>query len=212
MAYSKEEVLRSSEGFSLGTLIVRYDLPMTLVNDINKAYDDNREKLTPWNDHLAGKIVEEKLVDNLLTNDMKDVFVGCFEQYLKSIQKPFWNVNLNTAWIKEMKAGEYNPIHHHDSPMTDMGLSSVVMLKRPSTYGKEASHETDSCNGRLEFAGGDQNPLSTSTVRIDIEVGHFYVFPYSLLHSVYPFSGTDEVRRSMSYNCDLLKPNMERSK
>jgi len=35
--------------------------------------------------------------------------------------------------------------------------------------------------------------------------GAFYVFPYPLLHGVYPFNSTDEVRRTMSYNCDLIR-------
>ena len=190
----------------LGTLLVRFDLPMTLVNDINKAYDDNREKLNPWNEYLAGKIKEENKINDILTDSMKDAFLMCFQRYLQTINKPFWHCFPENAWINEMKAGEYNPMHFHSSDLTDLGLSSVLMLKRPSTYGKETSNEKENSNGCLEFAGGDQNPLSISNVRLDIQVGQFYVFPYSLLHSVYPFSGTDEVRRTMSYNCDLLKP------
>ena len=31
------------------------------------------------------------------------------------------------------------------------------------------------------------------------------MFPYTMLHCVYPFNGTDEVRRTLSQNCDLLK-------
>ncbi len=190
----------------LGTLIIRFDLPMTLVNDINKVYDDNREKLNPWNDYLAGKIKEENKINDILTDSMKDAFLSCFKSYLDTVKKSYYHCSPDAAWINEMKAGEYNPLHMHKSPISDLGLSSVLMLKRPSTYGKETSNEKENSNGCLEFAGGDQNPLSISNVRLDIQVGQFYVFPYSLLHSVYPFSGTDEVRRTMSYNCDLLKP------
>ena len=196
----------------LVTLIVRFDLPIDLINDINKLYDDNREQLNPWNEHLAGKIKEENRINDILTDSMKHAFLSCFESYLDMIKKSYYHCSPDVAWINEMKAGEYNPIHMHRSPIADLGLSSVLLLKKPSTYGKETSNETEPSNGCLEFTGGDQNPLSISQVRMDIDVGQLYVFPYSLLHSVYPFSGTDEVRRSMSYNCDLLKPNMERSK
>jgi len=196
----------------LGTLIVRFDLPIALINDINKLYDDNREQLNPWNEHLAGKIKEENRINDILTDSMKHAFLSCFESYLDTIKKSYYHCSPDVAWINEMKAGEYNPIHMHRSPIADLGLSSVLLLKKPSTYGKETSNETEPSNGCLEFTGGDQNPLSMSQIRLDIQVGQLYVFPYSLLHSVYPFSGTDEVRRSMSYNCNLLKPNMERSK
>ena len=104
-----------------------------------------------------------------------------------------------------MKSGEYNPMHFHTADMTDVGLSSVLMLKRPDWYGVEASKEQVPANGWLEFSGGDQAPLSQSQIRVDAQVGEFYVFPYSLLHGVYPFNSTDEVRRTMSYNCDLIR-------
>ena len=42
--------------------------------------------------------------------------------------------------------------------------------------------------------------------RVDAKVGQLYVFPYTLLHGVYPFNGTDEIRRTMSFNCNLYKP------
>ena len=123
-----------------------------------------------------------------------------------TIKKPFWHVSLENAWINDMKANEYNPFHFHTSPMTDLGLSSVLVLKRPETYGKEYSREDTPSNGNLEFNGGQQDPLSISQLRVDAKVGQLYVFPYTLLHGVYPFNGTDEIRRTMSFNCNLYKP------
>jgi len=35
------------------------------------------------------------------------------------------------------------------------------------------------------------------------EVGDFYLFPAYLLHTVYPFSGSDDERRSVSFNAAL---------
>jgi hypothetical protein len=191
--------------YSLGTTIVRFNLPMEFVDDINKAYDENSENLKPHNDKLAGKIQEEKKINEILTPSMNNTFKWCFEEYLKIIGKPNWNLDLSIAWINEMKSGEYNPIHYHTSPNSIVGLSSVLMLKRPDWYGVEASKEEVPANGWLEFSGGDQAPLSASQMRVDAQVGEFYVFPYSLLHGVYPFNSTDEVRRTLSYNCDLIR-------
>ena len=191
--------------YSLGTTIVRFNLPMEFVDDINKAYDDNSKNLTPHNDKLAGKIQEEKKINEILTSSMNNTFKWCFEEYLKIIGKPNWNLDLSIAWINEMKSGEYNPTHFHEGINSEIGLSSVLMLKRPDWYGVEASREERPANGWLGFSGGDQAPLSMSQVRVDAQVGEFYVFPYTLLHEVYPFNSTDEVRRTLSYNCDLIR-------
>ena len=108
-----------------------------------------------------------------------------------------------------MRAGEYNPSHYHTSAKTDVGLSSVLVLKRPSSYGKEICTPHDPCNGRLEFTGGSQDVLGIPQFRVDAQVGEFYVFPYTMLHCVYPFYDTDETRRTLSYNCDLLRLNQK---
>jgi len=192
----------------LGSMIIKFTLPLPVIDEINKAYD-KAKNLQPWNTELAGKIEDEKLVTDILSDEAKGLFVGCFQQYLKSIQKPWWGVSLSTAWINEMKANEYNPFHYHTSKKSDLGLSSVLMLKRPSTYGKEFSNPDDPSNGFLELTGGNQDPLGVSNYRVDAQVGDFYVFPYTMLHGVYPFNGTEEVRRTMSYNCDLIKPEVK---
>ena len=191
--------------YSLGTTVVRFNLPINLIDSINKAYDDNSKNLTAHNDKLAGKIQEEKKINEILTPSMNNTFKWCFEEYLKVIGKPNWNLDLSIAWINEMKSSEYNPIHFHQGLNSEIGLSSVLMLKRPDWYGVEASREERPANGWLGFSGGDQAPLSMSQSRVDAQVGEFYVFPYTLLHEVYPFNSTDEVRRTMSYNCDLIR-------
>ena len=137
--------------FTLGTSIVKFNLPMEFVDDINKAYDENSEDLKPHNDQLAGKIQEEKKINKILTSDMQDTFLEYFKEYVKiKMTQPLkWNCILDQAWINEMKSGEYNPIHYHTSKNSDVGLSSVLMLKRPDWYGVEASREEQPANGWL---------------------------------------------------------------
>ena len=195
----------SMESFTLGTIICRFKVPLEVIDEINKDYD-NAKDLPAHNQNLAGKIAEEFKVTDILSKNTKSLFTTCFRQYLMTVQKPWWHVSLENAWINDMRANEYNPFHFHTSKITDLGLSSVLMLKRPNTYGKEYSREDTPSNGRLEFTGGQQDPLSISQNRVDAKVGELYVFPYTLLHGVYPFNGTDEVRRTLSYNCNLYKP------
>jgi hypothetical protein len=195
----------SMESFTLGTIICRFKVPLEVIDEINKDYD-NAKDLPAHNQNLAGKIADEFKVTDILSENTRALFTTCFRQYLQTIKKPFWHVSLENAWINDMKANEYNPFHFHTSPMTDLGLSSVLMLKKPSTYGKEYSREESPSNGMLEFTGGQQDPLSIPQNRVDAKVGELYVFPYTLLHGVYPFNGTDEIRRTLSYNCNLYKP------
>ena len=195
----------SMESFTLGTIICRFKVPLEVIDEINKDYD-NAKDLPAHNKNLAGKIADEFKVTSILSENTKSLFTTCFQQYLHTIKKPFWHVSLENAWINDMKANEYNPFHFHTSPMTDLGLSSVLVLKRPETYGKEYSREDTPSNGNLEFNGGQQDPLSISQLRVDAKVGQLYIFPYTLLHGVYPFNGTDEIRRTMSFNCNLYKP------
>ena len=194
--------------YVLGSFVIKYNLPMKMIDEINKAYDEAND-LEKWNDRLAGKIAEENLVNDLMTDKMKEIFLGCFQAYMKHIQKPYWVPTLNTVWINEMRANEYNPFHYHTSEETDLGLSSVLILKKPNTYGKEVTKPDDPCNGMLEFVGGQQDTLSIDQLRVNAQPGEFFVFPYTMLHGVYPFNGTEETRRTLSYNCDLLRPPKE---
>ena len=195
----------SMEPLTLGTIICRFTVPQTIIDEINTDYEKTKD-LPAHNANLAGKIADEFKVTSILSDNIKSLFTTCFQQYLQTIKKPNWHVSLENAWINDMRAGEYNPFHFHTSPMTDLGLSSVLVLKRPETYGKEYSREDTPSNGNLEFNGGQQDPLSISQLRVDAKIGQLYVFPYTLLHGVYPFNGTDEIRRTMSFNCNLYKP------
>ena len=149
----------SMEPLTLGTIICRFTVPQTIIDEINTDYEKTKD-LPAHNKNLAGKIADEFKVTSILSENTKSLFTTCFQQYLHTIKKPFWHVSLENAWINDMKSNEYNPFHYHTSPMTDLGLSSVLVLKRPETYGKEYSREDTPSNGNLEFNGGQQDPLS----------------------------------------------------
>ena len=196
------------QSYMLGSLILKFKLPDEMIQEINDRYDAASDNLQTYGHNLAGQIDNEKLVRELLDDDMNRVFQVCFEQYLNALNKPLWDVNLEAAWINEMKAGEYNPLHGHGSHKADLGLSSVLMLKRPDTYGVEVKPDSPT-NGRLELVGGNQDALGLSNWQMDIQPGDFVVFPFTMLHTVYPFNGTTQARRTLSYNCDLTLKTMK---
>jgi hypothetical protein len=90
---------------------------------------------------------------------------------------------------------EYNPLHHHGGH-----ISGVGYLKVPQTMGAtyQANKQRNS-NGNLVFTHGSPGLFSKATFEVTPEVGDFYMFPNYLLHAVYPFTGTQEERRSVSF-------------
>ena len=191
---------------TLGGVIIKMPMPDQVIDDINKIYDKNVSEMEPYHNQLAGKIKQEHLITEYLTDEIKTVFKSAFEYYLRQIQKEDqYVVHPDRGWVNEMRAGEYNPFHYHTGMKSEVGLSSVLVLKRPDTYGKEIVTPDNPHNGHLEFLGNDSSPIAVSQLRVDAQVGDFYIFPYTMLHGVYPFSGTKQVRRTLSYNCDLVR-------
>ena len=201
---------------TLGEIIVKLEMPKTFIDEINNIFDEKEKTTVDWTTQLAGKIKKEKLVNHLLDDNIKGTFQMCFQEYMKLsgqlvLQQTHQPV-LDNAWINDMFAGEYNPAHFHSSKNSLVGLSSVLFLKTPDTYGEEIINHDSPSNGHLEFIGGQQHSLAISQLRLSPKVGDFFIFPYTLVHTVYPFSGTDQVRRTLSYNCDILPKVMVKTK
>ena len=201
---------------TLGEIIIKLEMPKTFIDEINNIFDEKEKTTVDWTTQLAGKIKKEKLVNNLLSDSLKGTFQMCFQEYMKLsgqlvLQQTHQPV-LDNAWINDMFAGEYNPCHFHVSKNSLVGLSSVLFLKTPDTYGEEIINPQTPSNGHLEFIGGSQHSLSISQFRTSPKVGDFFVFPYTLVHTVYPFSGTDQMRRTLSYNCDITPKTLVKTK
>ena len=186
----------------LGQKILHFVVPKELVENINTLYRDKFFKLESYNGNLAGKIVKEHRVDKVLPEGIKKYFEDRFNDYLMEV-KVLRFAHPSSAWINEMVELEYNPMHHHTG-RTEIGLSSVLCLKRPDGYGAEIAREDDPANGRLELVGNGGGMFSYNQHKVDLEVGDLYIFPYDIKHGVYPFSGKG-VRRTLSYNCDMKK-------
>ena len=71
---------------------------------------------------------------NLMPRNVLDWFMGMFHHYLDFNHIRQYQTHLNSIWVNEMKAHEYNPVHVHQGNLFT-GLSSVMILKLPNTYG-----------------------------------------------------------------------------
>jgi hypothetical protein len=107
-------------------------------------------------------------------------------------------MTINSIWVNEMKAGEYNPIHIHQGKLFT-GLSSVMIMKLPSDYGVEYSAPGKPMNGRLQISGASANGQFAKTdYSPNVKIGDFYVFPYDMRHCVYPFNSTQRNKTYIS--------------
>ena len=109
--------------------------------------------------------------------------------------KKISSFKLVNSWVVRQFKNEYNPTHWHGGH-----ISGVGYLKVPKKFGDTFQKSKTNFNGYLQLIHGSKMFLCNSTLEIKPEVGDFYFFPNYLMHTVFPFSGTDEERRSVSFN------------
>jgi len=202
------------EPIFLGQSVLKYQVPLDVFTAINQIYEQNFNNLYKANSQLVGKIEKEHSLfyggqdeskikrHNFLPRNVTDYFITVFKHYLDFNKIKNYNTHLNSIWVNEMKQHEYNPAHVHKG-MLFTGLSSVMILKVPSTYGKEYSASHVQQNGRLQILGAANGQFAKIDYQPPMDLRDFYVFPYDMRHCVYPFNGTDETRRTLAANCDV---------
>jgi hypothetical protein len=206
-----------------GQSVLRYEVPLEIFNEINSSYENNYGNLAKANKQLIGKIMDERSLyydgddtskmhkHNYLSPNVYEWFMSVYKHYLDWNKVINYQLHLNSIWVNEMKSNEYNPIHIHQGNLAT-GLTSVMILKVPSHYGVEYSAEDKPQNGRLQILGSAAGQFANINYTPPMQVRDFYVFPYDMRHCVYPFNGTDETRRTLAANCDVLYNPLENRK
>jgi hypothetical protein len=190
-----------------GPSIIKLSLPPGMVSAMNEYVDtvikdEARRKALDHGTQLAGNVSQEILLE---TDFMKQInwvgFIGtaCNEWLKRSNGRQLKDLTLIKTWIVRQFAHEYNPVHHHAGHISGVGYLKVPRLMGDS-FNKD---KTRNSNGNLVFMHGSPGPFCNATFTIKPEPGDFYMFPNYLQHTVYPFSGTDEERRSVSFNAIL---------
>jgi hypothetical protein len=199
----------------LGQSILRYEVPLDIFTGINQIYEEKFNQLHSANRQLIGKIKNEHSLfydgddeskmkrHNIFPKNVLDWFRTAFHHYLDFNKIIDYKTHLNSIWINEMKANEYNPVHIHQGNIFT-GLSSVMVLKLPNTYGVEYSASETPQNGRLQILGASSGQFAKVDYQPPMKLRDFYIFPYDMRHCVYPFNGTNETRRTLAANCDVL--------
>ena len=197
----------------LGQSVLKYRAPSDVYNMINHIYETKRQVLPPANPQLVGKINNEHSLffdgppnnkmhpHNFLPNHVKDWFDQAMNHYLKWNKIKEYKMHFNSVWVNEMREHEYNPVHVHQGSLYT-GLSSVMILKLPESYGVEYSASDKPQNGKLQILGSASGYFSNVDYQPDIKERDFYIFPYDMRHTVYPFNGPG-FRRTLACNTDV---------
>ena len=190
-----------------GPSIVKLKIPDEIVNAMNDYTDKiiiDKQKLENL-DHgagLAGHVHQEFLLDiNFMKKiDWANFLAKVCSQWVKHHNgRELKDFKIIKSWIVRQFKNEYNPAHHHTGH-----ISGVGYLKVPDNLGTTSQkNKSINQNGKLELIDTSPKLLCRGNYIIKPEVGDFYLFPAYLLHTVYPFSGSDDERRSVSFNAAL---------
>ena len=202
------------ESVFLGQSVIRYQVPLEVFVGLNELYESQKKHLPNANKQLAGKIPDEvslfyagptneKLhMHSYISQDSLKWFYSIFDHYLKWNKTREYNMDINSIWVNEMKAGDYNPVHIHQGKLYT-GLSSVMILKLPKDMGPELARPDQPMNGQLQIMGSASGQFVKADFSPRMKIGDFYIFPYDMRHLVYPFNNKKEKRRTLSCNCDV---------
>ena len=122
--------------------------------------------------------------------------LACQEWFEKENNIKFKKFEILKSWIVRQFKNEYNPIHYHNGHVSGVGY-----LKVPESLGKTVQeNKKTNYNGKLVLIDGSKKIFCKASHTITPRVGDFYLFPNYLMHTVYPFSDSEDERRSVSFN------------
>ena len=193
---------------TFGPSIVKAKIPEKLLNDLN-AYvdkiieDKEKAKKLDLGPKLAGDVTQEIQLEGEFAKKIGwlQFLANVTSEWIKfETGKKISEFNVTNSWVVRQFKNEYNPIHWHSGHISGAGF-----LKVPKTLGSHLQDKGDKkySGGNLNLIHGSNMFLSRSMYEIKPEVGDFYFFPHYVMHTVYPFKGTEEERRSISFNATI---------
>ena len=190
-----------------GPSIVKLKIPDEIVKEMNDYTDKiikDKQKSDKL-DHgagLAGNVHQEFLldIDFMKKIDWANFLAKVCAQWIKHENgRELKDFQIIKSWIVRQFKNEYNPAHHHTGH-----ISGVGYLKVPGNLGSTLQkNKSVNQNGKLELIDCSPKLMCKGNYIINPKVGDFYLFPAYLLHTVYPFSDTEDERRSVSFNAAI---------
>jgi hypothetical protein len=196
------EVLRP-----FGPSVARFTMPPELITTLNKytdkiIKDKKKSEELDAGGKLAGQVTQEFDLEKefIVSSGLLKFLGNSVTNWIKhSTSTDIKKFNIITSWVVRQFKNEYNPTHWHSGH-----ISGVGYLKVPDTLGKSTQkNKIINPNGQLQLIHGSRQFLSHSTIDITPKVGDFYFFPNYLMHSVSPFTDSNDERRSISFNAEI---------
>ena len=171
----------------LGQSVLKYEVPLDVYNIINTIYESKYSELKRANKQLVGKIEKEHSLffngpqnnkmtqHNHLPQNVLQWFHQTFNHYLQWNKIKEYKVHLNSIWVNQMFEHEYNPVHVHQGTLYT-GLSSVMILKLPKSFGVEYSSPNAPQNGKLQILGSSSGQFAKIDYQPNIKERDFYIF------------------------------------
>ena len=187
-----------------GPSIAKVKIPdetIKLLNEyVDKITKDNKKsKELDYGDKLAGNVLQEfKLEEEFMkSSGWANFLADASSKWIESTEKKkITKFHIINSWIVRQFKNDYNPLHVHGGH-----ISGVGYLKLPNDFGEYSQKtKTKNFNGVLSLVNGSKLFNSPATYNIKPKVGEFYFFPNYLMHVVYPFTNSNEERRSISFN------------
>ena len=191
-----------------GPSILYAKIPDEIVNTLNKYVEDiieNQKKSNELNhgDNLVGHVTQEFRIEEEIAKKSGwiEFISNCVKFWIsKDLKKNISKLDIRSSWIVRQFQNEYNPTHWHGGHISGAGFLKVPKSLGESTQQKKSKKYR---GGNLQLIHGARMFTCPSTFNITPEVGDFYLFPNYLMHTVFPFKGTDEERRSISFNASI---------
>ncbi|WP_347302105.1 putative 2OG-Fe(II) oxygenase [Croceibacterium sp. TMG7-5b_MA50] len=180
--------------------------------------DPDEVRRRDWSRNLAGVVSSELQITDLVKDasvisdfihDLARTFTyRCenallhFSEYKHTdeLKNTRLSIEIKEAWINDMVAGDYNPVHYHQGCV----FSSVGFLALPEDYPAEfeADKARQNTAGCLQFIDSRTAVGVRNLFTVKPAVGDFYLWPSWMLHCVYPFRSSG-IRRSVAINIAL---------
>ena len=122
----------------LGQTVLKYQVPLEVFVGLNEIYEKQKKQLPSARKQLVGKIEDEVSLfyygpnndkmhqHSFLPMDILRWFDSVFDHYTNWNKIGVTQKQINSIWVNEMKAHEYNPVHIHQGKLYS-GLSSVMI-------------------------------------------------------------------------------------
>jgi len=202
---SENITIRTTRPF--GPSIANTKMPDELIEKLNNYIDETikdekKSKEQDWGQQLVGHVKQEfRLEHNFIeSSGFMNFLAKSVAKWIEISEKvQITKFNMIESWVVRQFKNDYNPVHWHNGH-----ISGVGYLKLPKTFGKLSQDKKNiNKNGRIELIHGNKMFLQNSTISFLPEVGQFYFFPNYMMHTVYPFTDSDEERRSISFNANI---------